>query len=233
MRKYRLITLIILVCWLALPVVAQEPDPAIEEIDACLGALLDSSTPDAVMSHDYKLVTPGQQSPTVDVSLWGTRLVSFDCPRFSIFEDENGELTIQYSGRAKGRKFEPLELKSFRWYLSLDPFWVLHHVKERLPLFEYQEDAENGLAIYTYYRNVLLSDPVEKRYGAFIEELVLDKVNHTVMEYSVRALMPEGAPVVDMLNVYEYQKAVGPQWVRISQGTYDGTGATSTYKVHY
>jgi len=204
------------------PAVDKGPAPSTPEVAeadllACLAAFTAGRNPADDTVHTFKLVLPGEQMSRVTIQVDGERVLDFDCPRFRIEQDTAGRLTLNAPEAAENQRVSRDLLRNLRWYLSLNPFWVLHRVRNNLKQFTYTEDTHSGLAFYTREETVLLTHPAEKQYGLYREELVIDLTTYTVREYLQQAIMPDGARVLDMFNTYEYQHAEDPAWVNVDQ----------------
>jgi hypothetical protein len=212
---------------------AQVDDPVQLELNRCLVALLDDPDADLVRLHGFDLSLPGDASPKVSIVLDGVRVEEFYSPRFSITK-ENGRAVLRANaGNKKGRSLTGADLHSLRWYLSLDPFWVIHATRDRIHEFEFAVDEVTGHWRFYRTERVLLSAPEEKVYGTIAETLVIDPALHQVVSYGFLASDQDLLPVQDMLNVYEYQKDRGPAWVRVRQSRHDRLDEYQQYTLHY
>jgi|GEM_PF-1362149 len=188
-------------------------------LDECLRVLLDDENAPQLVEHDFQLILPGEATPRVNVGLNGTLLVYLASPRLAMEQSPtDGRLEMIFNDDRPRRALLPSERRGLRWYLSLNPFWVLHEVRNRIAEFDYYADQEAGYGYFTYEKMVSLADPSQQRYGLYREELVIDLVSYTMVSYSMQAQTPSGRAVQDLYNQYTYPSTPGPTMITVSQG---------------
>ena len=230
--KFFLIMTLLIVVGLS-NTLAQGFDP-IAEIDNCLGVFENLKNTSAPDYQEFRLVLPGKKTPSIDVGIQADSVVFFHCPLFSIDQDSDSAYLVITGARGKSkRRFNSTDYHALRWYLSLNPFWVLQHVKRRIDNFTYAYDKNAYRCVYTYEKKVILSAPSEKVYGLYEEVLTVDTVNHLVIDYSITALDEDMVAIQDLYNTYTYQKETSPEWIRVSQGVLVRRGNSQDYKVIY
>jgi len=203
-------------------------------LDECLRVLLDDENAPQLVEHDFQLILPGEAMPRVMVGLSGTQIDYFDCPKFSLEQSfGSGNLEMVFTDGRPRRGISALEKRGLRWYLSLNPFWVLHEVKNRLHEFEYSSDPESGLGYFTYEKTIPLSHQSQKLFGLYREELVVDINNHTVLTYTMQALDPDLQPLKDLHNIFQYDQSPGPSHIAVTQGPTADIERHSSFRVLY
>jgi len=226
------ITMAVLLSVLSVGAMAQA-DAVQTELNQCLVALLDDPDADLVMLHGFDLNLPGDASPKVSIILNGTQVEEFYSPRFAITKEDGHAVLRANTGHKKARALTGADLHSLRWYLSLDPFWVIHATRDRIHQFEFSVDEASGHWVFIRKQRVLLSAPEEKVYGTIEETLVIDPQRHLVVSYGFLASDQDRLPVQDMLNVYTYQKDIGPAWIRVRQSRHSRPDEYQQYTLNY
>lgn len=211
------------------------PPTPVERLESSLRALLDLPEEGSIpLAHTMILQMPDQKDLSVEAELRGDQLIGFNCPRFTLsVNPDTHRMEMIRSDGTKRREVTNADLHSMRWYLSLDPYWVLQRVRKDSVYFQYSEDTLTNEGIYYRRETVPLGQPDEHLYGLYEETLVVDLTTLSVLRYSILTSDIDRVPIMDMVNTYVYSSQRGPTTIQVIQGAQLKSSYPTSYILIY
>lgn len=211
----------------------QAEDAGWQELQSCVAILLHTEAASFESTRTFRVTLPQEQAASVRIQLVGDQLAEFQCQNFHVSADPGGR--GHRMTRADGKQDRTLtyaEVRGFRRYLSLDPYWVLCHVRRDFGAFAF-EATDDGRGVYDRWEMVPLADPEEQLYGVFQETVIVNLATHRVESYAVLALDPDGVPLQDLLNFYQADGSRASDTLVVTQTTQAGRRAAEQYAVDF
>jgi len=218
---------------LAAPAFGQPDDAGWRELQACAASLLNADAASFEAARTFRITPSQDQATHITIQLVGDQLTYFHCRNFSVAAGPNGRgHTITSAGGNGSRPLTDAEVRGFRRYFSLDPYWVLCHLQREYGAFTFQA-MDDGRGRYERWEMIALADPAEKLYGVLQETAVVDLATHRVESYALLALDPDGVPLQDLLNLYQPGRATAAGAMVVTQTAQAGPGAAVQYMVDF
>ncbi len=204
-----------------------------QELQSCVTTLLNTEAASFDSARAFRVTLPQEKAASVRIQLLGDQLTEFQCRNFTVSADPNGRgHAITRADGKQNRTLTYAEVKGFRRYLSLDPYWVLCHVRRDFNAFTF-EATEDGRGVFDRWEIVPLADPEEQLFGVFQETVVVDLATHRLESYAVLALDPDGVPLQDLLNLYQADGSRATDTLVVTQTTQAGRRAAEQYAVDF